>query len=171
MSGLELNKIVAAILFASLVAMLGGFIANILYKPNFNTTRGYAVEIKGEQENLVSSAKEVTVDIKELLQNANAEAGKKIANKCISCHSFEKDGANKIGPNLWNIVHSDIAKVSGYKYSAALQAKGGKWDEESLAHFLHKPSAYAPGTKMSFAGISKQSEIADVIAFLKTLVD
>lgn len=172
MSGIELNKVVAAILLASLIAMLVGFITNILYKPILNPeSRGYSIEITADSTNDTgASATEVPVDIAELMKSANAEAGKDLAKKCIACHSLDKGGNNKVGPLLWNVVGSEKAKVAGYKYSPALAAKGGNWDDESLFHFLNKPSRFVPGTKMSFAGLNKPQDIANIIMFLKTYV-
>ncbi|RYE06274.1 MAG: cytochrome c family protein [Rickettsiaceae bacterium] len=169
MSGFELNKLAASILLASLIAMIVGFITNILYKPDISPkNRGYQVELTNNPPNLVV-AEEPQLDIEELMKKANAEAGKNIIKKCISCHSFEKGGANKVGPHLWDVAGRDKAKVEDYKYSAALTNIGGKWDDKSLFHFLYKPSKFAPGTKMTFAGLSKPEEIADVILFLKQL--
>ena len=172
MSGLELNKIVGAILLSSLIAMVVGVVANILYKPNFKPEhRGYSVAVTEDTATGTVSKEEIKVDVVELMKTANADSGKEIIKKCISCHSFEKGGANKIGPHLWSIVGKDKATTEGYKYSPAIVAVGGKWDDESLYHFIHKPSKFIPGTKMSFIGLSKPEEIANVIAFLKTLHD
>ena len=169
MSGFELNKIAASVLLASLIAMLVGFIANILYKPNFKVAnRGYSVEVT-ETVGTSATVEEVKFDIAELMKTANAEAGKEIVKKCISCHSFDKGGANKVGPHLWNVDGRDKASVEGYSYSAALKAIGGKWDDESLFHFLHKPSKFVPGTKMSFIGLSKGQDLANVVLYLKTM--
>lgn len=170
MSGLELNKIVAAILLASLIAMMVGFITNILYKPRLlPESRGYSVEVtEGSLDSTSNSPVEEIVNVAELMKNANADAGKNIIKKCLMCHNVDKNGPNKVGPNLWNIVGSEKGKVANYKYSPALSSKGGSWDEESLFHFLHKPNQYLPGTKMTFAGLNKPQEIADVIIFLKT---
>ena len=168
MSGLELNKIIAAILLASLIAMLVGFTANILYKPKLEVAeRGFAVEIEEASDSASDKAKE-QVDIKQLMAQANAETGAKIAKKCVSCHTFDKGGANKIGPNLWNIVNAPKASRSGFAYSKAFSSLEGNWDIDSLHIFLHKPSRYIPGTKMSFVGIKKPQDVADVIAYLQT---
>ncbi len=173
MSGIELNKIAASILLASLIAMMVGFITNILYKPVLHPDpRGYKVEVTDDSSN-APDAKVVTetpVNIEELMKTANAEAGREIAKKCSVCHSLDKSKVNKVGPHLWNIVGTEKAKAENYKYSSALSSKGGIWDEESLFHFLHKPSQYIPGTKMSFAGLNKPQDIANVIMFLKTFV-
>jgi cytochrome c len=169
MSGIELNKIAASILLASLIAMLVGFVTNILYKPVLHPeSRGYSIDVADDSEAAAQKTPEAVIDIAVLMKNANAEAGKDLAKKCMVCHSLDKNGPNKVGPRLWNIFGSEKAKVPEYKYSAALAAKGGNWDEESLFHFLQKPTQYVPGTKMSFAGLGKAQDIANVIMFLKT---
>ncbi len=171
MSGLELNKIIASILLASLIAMLVGKIADILYKPNLQPEhRGYSINTNLATENPINaeSNKQQTINIAGIMKNANAELGKKIISKCISCHTFEKGAPHKVGPNLWNIFGSTKGELEGYKFSSALANKGGIWDEESLFAFLSKPSKYIPGTKMSFIGLEKPEDIANVIMFLKT---
>lgn len=171
-SGLERNKIAAAILLASLIAMVVGTVANILYKPQLNVAeRGYKVEISGGG-NLTDHAGVINeenqpVDIEKIMANANAEAGAKIIKKCVSCHSFAQNEPHKIGPNLWKIVDAPKGASQGYSYSKTMLNAGGIWDQNSLYHFLNKPGAYLPGTKMSFAGISNPQDIANVIAYLK----
>ncbi|WP_316354750.1 c-type cytochrome [Candidatus Trichorickettsia mobilis] len=170
MSGFELNKIIAAVLLASLVAMIVGIVANVLYKPNLMPAqRGYSIAVEeGAGSDKNASIVEVVVDIAELMKSANAASGQEVAKKCLSCHSLDKGGPNRVGPNLWDVAGRDKATEAGYKYSAAMQAKGGAWDDESLFHFLNKPSKFIPGTKMSFAGLSKPTDIVNIIAFLKT---
>lgn len=172
-AGLELNKIAAAILLASLITTLVGFITNILYKPELDiANRGYQIEVdSAEGDNPGQAVKEEKIDIAQLMQTANAASGANIAKKCISCHSFNKNGANKIGPNLWQIVNAEKGKKPGFTYSKALLAKGGVWSEENLFHFLQKPAKYIPGTKMSFVGLRKVQDIADIIAYLKEQAD
>lgn len=172
MSGIELNKIAASILLASLIAMIVGIVANILYKPTLKVAkRGYQIEVTdtSDQGAVGTGSEEMKVDIAALMAKANAKEGAEVIKKCISCHSFENGGANKVGPNLWQIAGSPKAHKQDFVYSKALVAKGGNWDDESLFYFLHKPSKFIPGTKMSFAGISKPEDIANVIAFLKSL--
>lgn len=173
MSGIELNKIVASILLASLIAMMVGFVANILYKPALHPeSRGYSIEVVEEStKNSNKVTTDESVNIAEVMQKANVETGKNLAKKCLMCHTFEKNGSNRVGPNLWKIVGAEKAKVENYKYSPALYSKGGQWDEESLYHFLNKPAKYIPGTKMTFAGFAKPQEVADVVAYLKILTD
>lgn len=171
MNGKELNKIVAAILFASLIAMMVGFVANILYKPNLQIQhRGYSVAIHESSDTPSTATAQEPINIPELMKTANADNGREIAKKCLMCHSIDKDGPNKIGPHLWDVAGRPKASIADYKYSPALSKLGGVWDDDSLFAFLHKPSSYAPGTKMSFIGLSKPQDIADVILFLKTYV-
>lgn len=168
MSGLELNKIAAAILLASLIAMVVGVVSNILYKPKLEVAqRGYQIEVAEDSDPDVPGQPEEPLNIEELMANANAEAGAKTIKKCVACHSFDQGGASKVGPNLWKIVNAQKGKKPGYAYSKAMLAAGGSWDNESLFHFLKRPGKYMPGTKMSFAGIRKPEDIANVIAYLK----
>jgi cytochrome c len=168
MSGIELNKIAAAILLASLIAMVVGIVSNILYKPKLDLAqRGYQVEVTETTGASGPSIEEAPVDIKALMAKANAENGAVIVKKCVSCHSFDKGGANKVGPNLWAVAGGAKKHKQDFAYSKAFEALSGTWDDDSLFHYLHKPSKYVPGTKMSFAGLSKPEEIADVIAYLK----
>ena len=172
MSGFELNKTVGAILLAALIAALVANLVDALYKPTLVVKpRGYEVAVVPDNNsaNPAAPVVEEKVDIEALMKTANATSGENIIKKCISCHSFEKNGPNKVGPNLWNVVGNDKLSHPDYKYSDAMKAKGGKWDEESLYHFINKPSKFLPGTKMSFAGLAKPQEIVDVIAYLKTL--
>ena len=168
MSGFELNKIAGAVLLAALIAAVVVNVVDILYKPNLSPKRGFEVAIvDGGADATAAPAPEEKVDIAALMKAASAANGENIAKKCLACHSFEKGGPNKVGPNLWNVAGKDKIAHPDYKYSDAMKAKGGIWDDESLYHFLNKPSKFIPGTKMSFAGISKPQEIVDVIAFLK----
>ena len=168
MSGLELNKIAAAILLASLIAMAVGVVSNILYKPKLEVAQqGYQIEVAEDSASDIPGQPEEPLNIEELMANANAEAGTKTIKKCVACHSFDQGGASKVGPNLWKIVNAQKGKKPGYAYSKAMLAAGGNWDNESLFHFLKRPGKYMPGTKMSFAGIRKPEDIANVIAYLK----
>lgn len=106
-----------------------------------------------------------------LLAAADVAAGAKLSKKCKACHGFDKDGKNKVGPNLWDIVGNAIAGVEGYKYSGALTDMGGEWTYDNLDAFLTKPKTFAPGTKMSFSGLKSPEDRANLIAFLRSLSD
>ncbi len=100
------------------------------------------------------------------LAAGDADAGKKVFNKCKACHALE-EGKNKVGPTLFGVIGNKAAAVQGFKYSKALQESGLTWDEATLAKFLAKPKDVVPGTRMAFAGLKKDDEIADVIAYIK----
>tara|TARA_R110002095_G_scaffold91585_1_gene79969 strand:- start:2855 stop:3484 length:630 start_codon:yes stop_codon:yes gene_type:complete len=109
--------------------------------------------------------------IEPLLASANLENGQKVAKKCLQCHTFEKGGKAKTGPNLWDIVEQSVGAVEGYAYSKAMKAHGGKWTYAILNDYLYKPRKAIPGTKMSFAGLKKVQDRADLIAYIATLSD
>lgn len=100
------------------------------------------------------------------LAEGDAAKGKKVFNKCKSCHSLEA-GKNKVGPSLANIVGRAAASVEGYKYSKAMKNSGLTWDEATLSSFLKKPKKFLKGTKMSFGGIKSEDKRNDLIAYLK----
>lgn len=125
-----------------------------------------------ETTKTVSNAKEPLQPIAPLMATANVQNGEKIAKKCVQCHGFEKGGAHKTGPNLWNMVMHPIAEQNAYAYSTALKEhKGKKWTYEDLNAFLYKPREYARGTKMSFIGLKKPQDRADIIAYMHSKSD
>lgn len=106
-----------------------------------------------------------------LLATANVDKGKKVAKKCVACHSFESGGKNKVGPNLHNILGKNRASASGFAYSSAIKTMGGKWGFEDMNAFLKKPKKFMPGTKMSFSGLKKAGDRAAVILYLRSFSD
>ncbi|RDD33629.1 Cytochrome c552 [Wolbachia endosymbiont of Cylisticus convexus] len=167
---MELNKIAASILLSGLIIMMVSNVVDMLYNPE---------DSKIEHQTIVATSNEpqqkieqVALDIGALMQNASFEKGKSAAKKCIACHSFEKGGMNKVGPNLWNVVGNKKAHLgSSFNYSKTLLEKGGKWGYEELFAFLKNPKAYIKGTRMAFAGISNSKEIADLVSYLRQLSD
>ncbi|MFM2422054.1 MAG: hypothetical protein RL291_584, partial [Pseudomonadota bacterium] len=106
-----------------------------------------------------------------LMPNAKAEAGQEGYKKCAACHTPEKGGANRVGPNLWNVVGRGLGAVPGFAYSDPLKAKGGQWTWEALAAYLNNPRTAIPGNKMAFAGIGDNQDLADMLVYLRTLAD
>ena len=110
--------------------------------------------------------------IEVLLAKASVEKGQATAKQCGACHTFEKGGPNRVGPNLWGIVGDERGKErGGFNFSAAMKAKGGKWTFEELNKFIKDPRGYIPGTAMTFAGIRNDQQRANVIDYLHTLAD
>ena len=171
MKDLELNKIAASILLAGLIAMLCGFFTNIFYQPKTDTAvRGYQVEVKDAKVKTEIVVEEEII-IADVMKLADLTKGTSIAKKCGACHSFNNGGPNKVGPNLWNIMGAMIASNETYNYSSALKTKGGNWTYDDMYQFLNKPKKYAPGTKMSFAGLKKQKDLASIIEYLRVQSD
>jgi cytochrome c len=168
MSSLELNKIVGAILVAGLVAMVSGFIAGELVKPHEHGTETAG----GHAGEPATPAPPAVEPVSPLLAKADVNAGQDTAKKCMSCHDFTKGGPNKIGPNLWGIVGSHPAEVPNFAFSDAMKARKDQvWTYEELNKFLAAPRAAVPGTKMTFPGLPKLEDRANVIAWLRQQSD
>lgn len=173
MDSFEFNKITASVLVALLIAMIGSLLSEQLVhptkldKPAF-VIEGLAVSTKPGEK---SGEEETLKPITPLLASASVERGQAIAKKCTQCHTFEKGGPNRTGPNLWGIIGAKIAHIADFAYSSGFKEKGGNWDDEQLNVLLNKPRAFVQATKMSFVGLKDAQERADVIAYLHTLSD
>jgi len=170
MDSLELNKIAGAILTAGVIAMLAGFISHVVFHTEHGEEVAYAVGPGEAAESETQAAEPKIEPIAPLLAAANADSGEKIAKKCATCHTFDEGGANKIGPNLYNVLNRPIASHEGFSYSDAMKAKSSEtWTYEHLSEFLTSPKSWVPGTKMGFAGLKKAEDRADLILFLRSL--
>jgi cytochrome c len=170
MESLELNKVMAAVLTAGIAFVGLGLIADKLEHPEH--LKESVLKIKGVETvgAPAAPAPAASPPIAVLLAKADPAAGEAFTHKiCIACHNFNEGGANKVGPLLYGVVGRDKASAAGYSYSKALAGKGGKWTFADLNTWLTKPSAYAPGTKMAYAGIENDQMRANVIDYLRTL--
>jgi cytochrome c len=172
MNSFELNKILGAILGTCLITLALNIGAGAIFAPEKPAKPGYAIAVQqhGSGEK-ASAAKEPEQPIEVLLANASVEKGQATAKQCQACHTFEKGGPNRVGPNLWGIVDRPRASEAGFNYSAAMKAKGGKWTFDELSKFLTSPRGYIQGTNMTFAGLARDSQRAEVIGYLRTLAD
>ena len=175
MSGLEVNKILASIILAILVVTiisnLGDIIIDIENDEIIETAYKIDFPESGESKPITSSEEEALEPISMLLANSSLDKGQKIFKKCSACHTYEKEGANKVGPNLWNLINSPKANVEGFAYSKELAEFGGQWGYEELAQFLYKPKEYIKGTKMNFSGLKKVQDRANLVLFLREQSD
>ena len=148
--------------FAALgLAIIGGAI----YDSGEPKKEGFPVEAAAEAGD--SAAPEVPIAT--LLQKADATKGAEVFKKCASCHTVNSGGANGIGPNLYATVGEAAGTgKAGFAFSDALKTKGGKWGFDELNSWLTSPAKYAPGTKMSFPGLSKPEDRANVILYLNS---
>lgn len=170
----EFNKIAGAVL-AALLLMFGSatFIeiqmSHKPEKPGFVLPVETAKAPAGETQTAAAGVN--FEEIAGLLKNASAENGQAAFKRCTTCHTPDKGGRNATGPNLWGVIGRAKASHEGFNYSNAMKAKGGEWTYEELANFIHNPKGYVPGNKMAFAGIKDNAELADLLAYLRTLND
>jgi len=171
----EIIKIIGAFLGTAIVLQVTNITANSLFAPELPAKSGFVIMAKedtgGAKESAAAPATPAAEPIEKLLQTASVEKGAAVAKKCAACHTFEKGGPNRIGPNLYGIVGDQRGEGRGFNFSAAMKAKGGTWTFDELNKFLTDPKDYVPGTAMGFAGLPKESDRADVIAYLNSLSD
>ena len=171
---MELNKLFAAVLLAGIIAMGSGFVAELLVHAEMPATKGWQVEVAAAPAGPGAANPPPATELEPvtpLLASANLQNGEKLSRACAACHTFDKGGPNRVGPNLWATVGADKAHIQGYSYSPALANMPGEWTFEDLNKFLFQPKDFVPGTKMTYAGLKKAQERADLIAWLNSKSD
>ena len=174
MSSFEWNKVIASVLTAMIVAMVAGILASQIVRPHRLHEAVYlppGAEGGARQPPQRAPAAAPLEPIEPLLAKADVEHGQQLSKVCPQCHTFDKGGANKIGPNLYGVMAENIAAVPDYQFSPALageqETRSGTPDKLNV--WLHRPQEFAKGTKMSFPGLPKAQDRADVVAYLESL--
>ena len=172
MNSFEMNKILGAVLGTCLGVVALNIASGAIFAPEKPAKPGYEIAVPekpaGEPKGGPAQPEQ---PIEQLLANADTGRGQRSAQKCAACHTFEKGGPNRVGPNLWGVVGRPKGSEAGFNYSSALKGKGGNWTVEDLNQFLTNPKTMVPGTAMTFAGVPRATERADLIAYLNSLAD
>ncbi len=167
---MTVTKVGGAFCGALLAFLLLNWLADGIYssegRHGEHAEAAYVIEVEGTDDEHAEEGE--GVDMVALVASADVGKGAKVFSKCKACHKLE-DGAKGVGPSLFGIVGKDIASFAGFGYSAGMSALEGDWTIEALNAFLTKPKEYAAGTKMSFAGLKKDSDRANLIAYLNTI--
>lgn len=171
MDTFELNKFAGAILGVVLIVFVVAKFSETVFHPHEMEGQAYGeIDVAEDTMGAVAEAEPETLPLPVLLAAANVEKGERVSKKCASCHSFEKDGKNKVGPNLYNILGA-VPGAKDYSYSVAMKEKGGRWTYAEMDAFLESPRNALPGTKMSFAGLRRAEERAAILLYLRQQSD
>ncbi|NNF80192.1 MAG: cytochrome c family protein [Rhizobiales bacterium] len=174
MDSFEFNKIAGAVLFSFLVILGLRSLGETVFHVDAPETPGYMVEITEGDSSAggASAAAEAATPLPVLLASADAAKGQKAFKKCAACHKVDAGASGGVGPNLYGIVGKAMGAQDGFAYSNGLlevASSKGPWSYEALNAFLIKPKEFIPGTKMSFAGVKKETDRADLLAYLKEI--
>jgi cytochrome c len=162
------NTIAGWVLFAGIVALGSSIVAGELFHAERPEKMGYPIAGVAQEGEGGATAEQ---PIEAYLAKADPAKGQQVFNKCAACHNADKGGANQMGPNLWDVIGEPIGQGKGFAFSPALSTKGGTWNWDNLSQWLTSPRAFAPGTKMTFAGLGDPQDRANVIAFLNSHSD
>jgi cytochrome c len=173
MDSFELNKVLGALLGTCLVLLALNIAANALFATHTPAKPGYEVAVQEEPAGGAAGGEQAPADepLPVRLASADVVRGETSAKKCTACHTFGKGEPNRVGPNLWGVVGRQKASEAGFNYSAAMKGQKGNWTLEDLDKYLTNPRAAVPGTNMTFAGIPRGKERADLLAFLNGKAD
>ncbi|MCF8707343.1 c-type cytochrome [Rhizorhapis sp. SPR117] len=157
------NTIAGWVLFGGIIALGAGIVSGKVFHEERPENMGYPIEgVEAEGGEAAAGPSIAT-----LLASADPAKGEGVFKKCIACHTVNQGGANGIGPNLYSVVGEEIGTgKAGFAFSDALKSKGGEWTFEALDEWLTSPRKFAPGTKMTFAGLGNPEDRANVIAYM-----
>ncbi len=164
MNSFEINKIITAIIITILIVVLINKASDFIFKLENEKIVAYKVE--APEGSVLQEKSEQIVDLSSLFKDADIAHGEKVFKKCAACHSVKKEGGNKIGPKLWNVMFRPVGSVTEYKYSKALSGYNKEWTWEEMNGFLLKPAKWIKGNKMGFAGLKSDKDRASVILYL-----
>ncbi len=175
MDSFELNKLLGGLLGAVFVVFSISLASDAIFSSPAPETAGYAIAVAEPEEGAAGPAEPEIEPIAVRLASVDIAKGETLYRRCAACHTAESGGANKVGPNLWDIVNRPVASHEGFAYSGAMKefSEGGTvvWDYDHLDHFIAAPRGLVRGTAMSFAGLKNPQDRADIIAYLHTLSD
>jgi cytochrome c len=172
MDTFEINKILGALLGTLMLTLALSIVAGGIFAPKMPAKPGYEIAVVEQPAaGGAQAAAQPDEPIETLLAKADPQKGANSARKCLVCHTFEKGGPNKVGPDLYGVVGRPRGSHPGFAYSTAMKSKPGEWTFEDLNKFLANPRTFIPGTSMAFIGLNRPSERGDVIAYLNTLSD
>jgi cytochrome c len=151
-------------------------VGELLIHPEFPEETAYKIDVPEDGSTAINTQETIDPfenlsEIVPMFAMASMENGEKLSKKCATCHSFDKGGVNKVGPNMWDLINRNKGSVDGFAYSAALVEFGGEWSYSELNKFLLKPKKYIKGTKMNYNGLKKDTDRADIILWLRSLSD
>lgn len=159
----QFNTIAGWVLAGGIVALGSSIVASEIFHAERPETMGYVVE--GVEAD-AGGGGEAELTIAAAFPQVTAAQGEAVFARCASCHTINQGGADGIGPNLYGVVGAAHGHRAGYAYSDAISSIAGPWTFDALNEWLRRPSAYAPGTKMSFAGLSDPLDRAALILYM-----
>jgi len=171
MDSFELNKVLGAVLATCLALLSLNIAAGAIFASHNPAKPGYEIAVKEGDSGKPGEAAPAEEPLPVRFASADAGRGENAAKKCAACHTFGKGEPNRVGPNLYGVVGRAKASEAGFNYSAAMKAQKGTWTPEDLDSYLLNPKAMVPGTNMTFAGIPRGKERADVITYLNSKSD